>query len=398
MLDSSADSSPILTRLKQTAGSGVGRMRRLAESELEHDELMRRATIQRYQALDAIRPHSLRRTSFCRRKRIAPTVQIQRGEDGKPHFSGLETCSSVWACPVCAAIIMAERAHEVTSFANSWREQGGETYMLTCTISHGMGDNLRLMREGLAHAWRRFWQGRAGQERRRAMGIEHTIRAVEVTHGPNGWHPHVHTFLGTNRKLCDADRYEIAVAWQAAVRAVLGSDHEPNLENGVHLTESIHAEYLAKLGLETAHILSKQARGGHRTSWQIMHDAVAGDAESVGLWRQYTQSMHGARQLTWSRGTKRWARLAERSDEELVDAETGEVLGDEGAVLHVIAEFEGKTWDQYSKTIRYWTTTVVAAALGHRPYSELAGMPGVRERSPPGIVRPQCPTVSNSHP
>ena len=385
MLDSVADSSPMVTRLRQVGASRVGR---LGRADTEHQEFLRRAVVDRYRALDAIRRHSLRRTSFCRRKRIAATVQVQLGEDGRPHFSGLETCGSVWGCPVCASIIMAERASEVTTFAERYREDGGHTYMLTCTISHGLGSNLRAMRQGLAQAWRRFWQGRAAQERRRAWGIEHTVRAVEVTHGPHGWHPHTHTLLGSSRKLTESDRYEMAVAWRSAVRAVLGSDHEPNLENGVHLTETTRAEYLAKLGLETASILTKGAHAGHRTSWQIMHDAVAGDPRSVTLWRQYTCAMHGARQLTWSRGTKRAFKIRNRTDREIVAGEENQ-----GSVTHVMCEYDGQTWDAYSRTIRFWTSTVVAAAYSSTSYSDLLKLPGAKERSPPGIVRPMPTTV-----
>lgn len=382
----------MVTRLRQVGASRVGRVGR---ADTEHQEALRTAVVDRYRALDAIRRHSLRRTSFCRRKRIAATVQLQLGSDGRPHFSGLETCGSVWACPVCAAIIMAERAREVTTFAERWREEGGHTYMLTCTISHGLGHDLEAMRKGLAEAWRRFWQGRAAQERRRAWDIAHTVRSVEVTHGPHGWHPHTHTLLGTRRKLTESDRYEMAMAWKAAVRAVLGSDHEPNVQNGVQLTESRQAEYLVKLGLETAQILTKGAHAGHRTSWQIMHDAAAGDARSVSLWRQYTQAMLGARQLTWSRGTKRHFHLRNKTDKQIVDDDNPH-----SPVTHVMAEFQGKTWDAYSRRIRFWTSSVVAAAYSETPYSALRRLPGVKERSPPGIVRPQCPTVeaTTSHP
>jgi len=53
----------------------------------------------------------------------------------------------------------------------------------------------------IRNAWRRTTTGRAGKDFRKLLGIKGTIRALEVTHGQNGFHPHLHVLLlpGTGR-------------------------------------------------------------------------------------------------------------------------------------------------------------------------------------------------------
>ena len=50
------------------------------------------------------------RTAKCLWRRCAPKVDVMRDKShGKAFFRGLQTCSSVWACPVCAAKIAERR-------------------------------------------------------------------------------------------------------------------------------------------------------------------------------------------------------------------------------------------------------------------------------------------------
>ena len=50
------------------------------------------------------------RTAKCLWRRCASKVDVMRDKShGKAFFRGLQTCSSVWACPVCAAKIAERR-------------------------------------------------------------------------------------------------------------------------------------------------------------------------------------------------------------------------------------------------------------------------------------------------
>jgi hypothetical protein len=67
--------------------------------------------------------------------------------------------------------------------------------MLTQTIPHARRDVLETLLTAFTEALRKFKQWRAYAWAVRAYGIVGSIRALEVTHGGNGWHPHAHMVL-----------------------------------------------------------------------------------------------------------------------------------------------------------------------------------------------------------
>jgi hypothetical protein len=350
-----------------------------------------RPAVLRFRLLDRLRGLSQPRTATCRRVRISPQVQLQHHPTGGVSLAGLHTCGSVWACPVCAGRIYAERALEVTQAVRIWNGVGGKTYMLTLTVRHGDGDHLRELRVRLALAWRYFNQGREAQERTARYGIKYSIRALELTHGDvNGWHPHLHILLMSTRTLDDFHQAEIAQAWQQAVWRAFGGTNIPDLEHGVKLTRTLdedgkgRTDYLAKLGLEIAAITTKQGLLGSRTPWQVAEAAAQGERKGhdAKLWQNYTAALKGARQLTWSRGCKRFFGLVEREDDELASDGVPVVEGVGG----VLAEWSGAEWDRGCWRFRTWTADVVAAAFAEFKFSALDKLGGVKATSPPGLV------------
>lgn len=72
-------------------------------------------------------------------------VRVSSGEDGARHagFAGLQTCGSVWSCPVCSAKILAHRQGEVAQAVRTWRARDdGQVSMLTFTLKHTAADTL----------------------------------------------------------------------------------------------------------------------------------------------------------------------------------------------------------------------------------------------------------------
>lgn len=49
------------------------------------------------------------------------------------HYTGLQTCGSVWACPVCASKIAERRRLEIQQAMAAHQEQGGAVNLLTLT-------------------------------------------------------------------------------------------------------------------------------------------------------------------------------------------------------------------------------------------------------------------------
>ncbi len=247
--------------------------------------------------------------------------------------------------------------------------------MLTLTVRHAAGFELRKMRKGMSAAWRSLWQGRAGAARKRRWGIAHFVRSLEVTHGANGWHPHYHVALFQTREHTDGDVTELREAWAAAVDKKLGAQYAPSWERGVDVRPLNQADYLTKLGLEVASITTKEPRQpGSRSAWQIAQAAARGEADAVELWQEYTEAMRGARQLFWSQHARRALDLgAERTDTELAPDGVG----------YVIAEWDGREWDQEAYHPAWLSRVQAAAVLGDEHIKKL---PGVASRAPPPAV------------
>ena len=76
------------------------------------------------------------RTALCLRARIKGSegVGVWKCEKhGTAHYSGLQTCGSVWSCPICAAKITERRRLEVQDAINQHRQAGDEVQLLTLT-------------------------------------------------------------------------------------------------------------------------------------------------------------------------------------------------------------------------------------------------------------------------
>jgi hypothetical protein len=266
---------------------------------------------------------------------------VQR--DDTVSYRGLAHCGCVWECLHCATHVRSVRAQEVRAAVAAHGQD--RTYMLTLTVVHGMGDDLRRIRGGVADAWRRMHQGRWIADWRERVGVVGSIRALEVTHGHNGWHPHLHVLV-----LVEDDRIEATVAellerWQAAVERELGAGHVPDAEHGCVLTRCRDADYINKLGLEiTDPGDTKRGRVGHRSPWQIGHDIMRwGRDRDRALWRAYCDGMRGARMLTWSVGLRERLRLGqEQTDEQIAEQEATQPE----AVLGVIA---GRDWEDVAR-------------------------------------------------
>ena len=273
------------------------------------------------------------RVRACGRVRHGSEVAIvERGD--RRHFCGLVRCGSVWTCPCCSAQIRAERAGEVQKVVSWHCDTAGAdgAQLLTLTVRHRYGDDLADLRHGLADAYRRFTRGVPWERFRERVGLVGYVRAVEVTHGGNGWHPHLHVVLLVRDGEALARELDwLRERWQACVVRELGAAAEPDALHGVDLRARHRADYLTKLGLEATAPGAKGARGENRTPWEIAADLVENAhgeeqrEEDRHLWRTWCEDMRGAKMLTWSRGLRAAAGLDEdeKSDEDIVQGERG---------------------------------------------------------------------------
>ncbi len=131
-------------------------------------------------------------------------------------FGGLRTCDSPWACPVCAPTLAERRGEALARTLAYFHSLGFRIVHAVLTVRHTKGEALADVFGALADAWRYMTKSRAFRPYWEGLGY---ARAVEVTYGRNGWHPHAHLALVVPP---ERDVYELGEAlWEAWSGAVL---------------------------------------------------------------------------------------------------------------------------------------------------------------------------------
>jgi hypothetical protein len=277
------------------------------------------------------------RVHTCLRARaFGQDVKVWKSEYGTAHYSGLQTCGSVTACPVCAAKVGERRRVELLSAMTVHESMGGNVHMLTLTAPHQRGDILADLLAQQSKALNRFWKDRKVKQIMAEMGYVGQVRAWEVTHGRkakrnNGWHPHFHillfTGIGVDLAAFDADQrakwsIRLYQVWAKACEfAGLGT---PNIEHGLVLDDGSRASsYVTKWGLEDeltkGH--SKKGKDGNETPFDLLRSVLAdkSDIQARALFREFAHAFFRKNMLRWSDGLKARLGVKESSDQELAE-------------------------------------------------------------------------------
>lgn len=275
------------------------------------------------------------RTAKCLRIRAhGQDVQVWKAHEFKTaSYGGLQTCGSVWACPVCAAKIAERRRAELQAGMGVHRAGAGCVQLLTLTAPHQRKDNLGDLLYKQSKALKTFWNDRAVKVVLVEMGVIGQVRALEVTHGRkspqnNGWHPHYHVllFAGSGVDLARFDQAQrtdwqvrLYLRWAAAcVKAGLG---EPSYAHGLKLDGGEKAaKYLSKWGLEDEMTKGHTKKALHgETPFDFLRSFLAdkSDKQAAALFKEFAETFKGKRQLSWSRGLKARLGIDDVSDEEL---------------------------------------------------------------------------------
>jgi hypothetical protein len=224
-------------------------------------------------------------------------AMVRRGDTAR--WTGVATCGSVWACPVCSAKVWARRGEELRQALDAWTEQGGRVAMVTLTMRHGRYDRLQSCWDALCDAWPASVGRSSGPRRAMAeAGVVGWVRRVECTWGQtHGWHLHVHALVFLPG---DADDATVAGlgeamfgAWSArlkrhgltpirdsgGLRAQLLDLDQARAEVAAYVAKSSPDGVAAELTGG-----GKVARGSNVSPWVILGGAVDGDDLALALW------------------------------------------------------------------------------------------------------------------
>ena len=307
-------------------------------------------------------PHE--RVSYCMRA-VQPQAMgvtiLYTAQTQTAHYGGLETCGSVWACPICAAKVTERRRQELAQAVKAAKAQGLQVVMCTFTFSHHRGDHLQVMMDAMRAAFKRYKGGRAAEKLRKLYALVGTVRALEIMHSEdNGWHPHIHELCFLPKEI-DAQAFGRVCrsAWQRAANlsGLTMNEHGFKLDT----CDSRIVEYITKWGrdpkestqaawdagwnesmeLTKWHIKKGRsaARDGseHVTPFGLLRYAAAGDDRAGQLFQEYAHCFKGLRQLHWSPLLRELLGLGdEKSDEELAEEQQEEAAA--------IAYISGSQW------------------------------------------------------
>lgn len=283
---------------------------------------------------------------------------------GSARWGGLQDSHSVWSSPVSSVKIAGQRQLETSRALTTWTEQEShQALFLTLTLRHHAGQSLQELWDAISKCWDAItnspaWRGNAKMVGDKTeFGIEHYIKATEVTHGRNGWHVHLHVLLLVSRELNEdqVDRLRARLLQRWTNRAVKIGLEAPSSDRGIDLklaTTSDDAEKMASYlvkgqveGLDQSSVshelasgmVSKGGRNGNRTPFQVLEQIAEKETpRDLAIWQEWERVSVGRRQLTWSRGCKADLGVDELTDAEISEAEDQEK--DRVVVARVVAE------------------------------------------------------------
>lgn len=278
------------------------------------------------------------RLNVCCRTPIPRRKSVDIWESKKHTFSygGLIVCGSVWVCPVCASKITEKRRQELSTALEVTKAEGGTALLLTLTVPHYGHHKVQNVLNGLTNAYRKFTNRKGFKRAAELLGVFGRVRTLEVTYGPNGWHPHLHVLLFIQKPITQNIVKLTSAAlldqWKSA--CVAAGLPEPN-KHGLNLDDgSKAAQYVSKWGMDhemTKGHLKTGRTNDHLSPFALLDlhlDKSTADtpfqqdiAPLAGfLFHEYAKAFRGKRQLVWSDGLRDLLELApEKTDEELAE-------------------------------------------------------------------------------
>jgi len=255
---------------------------------------------------------------------------------------GLQTCGSVWSCPVCSPKVRQARAVQIERLGVMHLEAGGGLEFATFTMSHKRSDSLADTLDTVLNGWRAVQRNRAVVRAFARLGVVGFVRACEITRGRNGWHPHLHNLLFTVRPLTSDERDQLQAVLYSAWRSYVlkRGFSEPSEARGVLLREvnlsrgcDGLAAYLTKvqdtydqsstIAREMARGDLKQGRKTSRTPFEVAASAADGVAVDVALWHEYEGATKGRRAIYVSSSLTALYGVEDQADDVLAAADDG---------------------------------------------------------------------------
>lgn len=311
------------------------------------------------------------RVAWCMRRFLPyrEVVDIVRApKRGAAYFHGLMRCSRIWMCPVCARKISETRRRELDELIEGAKmgvyQPRWERWvqvpkyhlsMLTFTLKHEWDEPATKVLARLAKAYARFAAGRWYQGFKQTYFIVGTLKALEITHGESGWHPHYHVLIFHDSYLSPKRQMDYTASarlhWQEVVFDIGG---ETDLIHGVDMSFGANKLYPVKLAgdreikdwslvAEATKQPVKHGRNGNRSLTDLLIAYAHGDVHAGELWIEAVYALNRQKHIHASKGL--WKMLGRGMSEDEAAAEDIPEPTDE-----ILASL---TWTQWQAVIRH---------------------------------------------
>lgn len=289
--------------------------------------------------------------AVCRRRLVLGVANVHVKHSPRKmraRYANLQTCKSVWVCPICSSRIAEQRRVELTQAIAKTKFS---IALVTLTIQHTRAHTLKENISDLLKSYQTMKNSKGFRAMQKTFAMLGTIRATEITYTQaNHWHTHFHvlTFFESKPNV-ESLRVELTELWQAALKKqgrFADDDHGVD----VRTARGDVANYIAKFGHEPKsqwtieHELTKSNSKTSRDAkglapFVLLADYNTGNKHSGKLFREFGETMKGKRQLWWSRGLRdRLGLSKEKTDAELADAK----LADDEILLAQISREQWK--------------------------------------------------------
>ena len=307
--------------------------------------------------------------------------------NGHGFFSGVQTCASPWACPVCANVIWEQRRRELAEALYTHRERGGAVLFITLTASHHH-TALEGFLDALAAARRALYTGGAFTRFKQRMGYLGAICGTEITWSfDNGWHPHFHILwlldTLTPEQLAEVTAY-VTQAWPKvlAQQGVFAST-----AHGVTVKESSWdiEEYMTKMGHARtwdldAELTVRDQKNPRRVGFAAMQlldrqlvasSPTSSKLDARRLFVEYATATRRHHSLRWSPGLRAKLGLAPVEDDETAAASEAEHEAELAPEEGPIVSFGTMPVDQWRVVLGNDAVAELRIVLGQCNYAKL---------------------------
>jgi len=282
------------------------------------------------------------RTAKCRYIAHGGSVGVHRSKvHSSAFYTGLQTCGSVWTCPVCAAKIQERRRIEIASAIDWCYANDMQAVLVTLTFPHTRKDELKELLTKQSKALQRLRAGQPWSRFKNSIKYRGLIRSLELTYGTtNGWHPHVHELWFIDKSMTHEDLLlEVTDRWYSACKRADLIPATTKIEDFYRRSVDIKmncsaSDYLAKQdsskhwGVDRE--LSKaSSKSGKMSGAHPFLFLAENSVRSKTLFIEYAKAIKGKSQLFWSAGLKKSVGLQDKSDEEISeeDKDEADLLG-----------------------------------------------------------------------